>query len=264
VADFTKPQPRRCVFCGSEALTQEHVWPAWISNVLPAGLSYRISRTQTDPRTEETRQLGRDWSGDALDLKVKRVCGGCNSGWMSQLEEAAKPLLTPLILGEPVTTTADERRLLATWALLRVIMAEYTDPRQVAVPEAHRRWIFKERRPPRHGVYLWVAGYSGDDSAGLYRHAPIATHKDKWGRGFRPERVNAYGVTFGIYKVIFQVFGATTAPRGGGDLQQGGDLAASTSRIWPPTRGAAMLPVGKPLSPSQLDSFANVFARAVQ
>lgn len=257
-------QRRRCVFCGDPALTQEHVWPAWISGVLPDGLRYRVARTQTNPRTEETQRIGRDWSGEALDLKVKRVCGSCNSGWMSRLEDDAKPLLTPLILGEHAATTADERGVLATWALLRIIMAEYTDPRQIAVPEAHRRWIFKERKPPKHGVYVWVASYAGDDSAGFYRHAPIATHKDKWGRGFRPEHVNAYGVTFGIYKLVFQVFGATTAPRGGGDLQQGGDLAARTSRIWPATRGTAVLPVGEPLSSAQLDSFANVFSRAVR
>jgi hypothetical protein len=255
---------RRCVFCGSSPLTQEHVWPAWISGVLPPGLQFRVSRTETDPSTEEKRQIGRAWSTEALDLKVKRVCEDCNSGWMSRIEEATKPLLTPLILGESITASQDERKLLATWALLRVIMAEYTGPRQISVPDAHRRWIFKEKQPPRHGVYVWVAGYAGDDSAGFYSHAPIATHKDKWGRGFKPERINAYGVTFGIYKVIFQVFGATTSPRGGGDLKQGGDLAASTVRIWPPTRGEAVLPNGEPLSAVQLDYFSNVFARGAR
>lgn len=120
----------------------------------------------------------------------------------------------------------------------------------------------RKEHPPRHGVFIWLAGYAGADSAGFYRRAPLATHKDKDGRGFRPERINAYGVTFGIYKLIFQVFGATTAPRGS-NLQQGGDLGRRTARIWPACKGEMELPAGAPLTPGQLDFFANVFARAV-
>jgi hypothetical protein len=249
---------RRCVFCGGEGLTREHVWPNWISGVLPKGIELEVSKTQTDPKTELTKPLGSPWRSVRFDLTVRRVCGACNGGWMSRLEEAAKPLLVPLILGESALLDAEERRVIAAWALLRVVMAEYIDPTQIAVPAAHRRWLFKEKKPPRHGVYIWMAGYEGEDSAGFYRHVPLASHLDS---SYRSEQVNSYGVTFGIYKLVFQVFGATTAPRAGGDLRQGGDLAERTVRLWPETRDVVYLPPERRLSKADLDYFANVFVR---
>jgi hypothetical protein len=249
---------RRCVFCGREGLTREHVWPNWINTILPEGVELEVSKTQTDPKSEVTKPLGSSWRSVSFDLTVRRVCRDCNGGWMSRLEEAAKPLLVPLILGGSALLGAEDRQLLATWALLRVIMAEYIDPTQISAPEAHRRWVFKERKPPRHGVYIWMAGYEGEDSAGFYRHVPLASHLAS---NYRPEQVNSYGVTFGIYKLVFQVFGATTAPRTGGDLRQGGDLAEKTVRLWPPVRGVFQVPPERRLSKVDLDYFANVFVR---
>jgi len=103
-----------------------------------------------------------------------------------------------------------------------------------------------------------MAGYEGEDSAGFYRHVPLASHL---AATYRSERVNSYGVTFGIYKLVFQVFGATTAPRAGGDLRQGGDLAERTVRLWPGNREAAYMPPQRRLSEADLDYFANVFVR---
>jgi hypothetical protein len=36
---------------------------------------------------------------DPLSSQVRVVCGPCNSGWMSQLQNQAKPFLTPLFEG---------------------------------------------------------------------------------------------------------------------------------------------------------------------
>jgi hypothetical protein len=38
---------------------------------------------------------------DEIDWKARVVCGDCNNGWMSDLEnDHAKPVLTPLITGD--------------------------------------------------------------------------------------------------------------------------------------------------------------------
>ena len=39
----------------------------------------------------------RNTPGNAWTKKIRVVCGTCNNGWMSRLETAAAPLLTPLI-----------------------------------------------------------------------------------------------------------------------------------------------------------------------
>jgi len=254
----------RCVFCGAKEVTDEHVWPDWVSRflneeVLPDA-ELGKQRFETDPATMQQRPVGRKWGGPALDMKVKRVCGPCNRGWMGDVEQAAIPHLKPMIRGERVPVDRDARDALATWAFLRVLMAEYTHPKQVAVPESHRRWLHRERRPPRQGVYIWLASYVGERWAGYYQHVPLATHKRPIGAGYRPGKMNAYGVTFGVYKLVFQVFGATTAPRGGGDLRHAGPLGDATFRIWP-NRGGETIALPRPVGfdDAGLRDFANIF-----
>lgn len=252
-----------CVFCGAGEVTDEHVWPDWVGRylneeVLP-GFEFGKSRSETDPKTMERRQVGRKWGGPQLDIKVKRVCQPCNSQWMSEVEKAAIPYLKPMIRGEQVPLDKAAREIVATWAFLRVVMAEYTHPAQIAVPESHRRWIYKERKPPRQGVYVWLAGYVGEQWAGFYQQVPLATHKRPIGTGYRPGHMNAYGVTFSIYKLVFQVFGATTSPKGG-DLRHAGPLGEVSCRIWPNRSDeTVLLPKLIRFDDDGLRSFANIF-----
>jgi hypothetical protein len=44
--------------------------------------------------------------GDIHDWKVKCVCEPCNNGWMRELEEKVRPLITPLIQGKEHTLGA--------------------------------------------------------------------------------------------------------------------------------------------------------------
>lgn len=50
-------------------------------------------------------------------MKEGRVCDKCNSGWMSRLEQAVRPILIPLIEGQRsvLALSASERLLLARW-----------------------------------------------------------------------------------------------------------------------------------------------------
>jgi hypothetical protein len=44
-------------------------------------------------------------------VQVKVVCDDCNNRWMSQIETAVEPHLTPLILSEAITITPKVRRI---------------------------------------------------------------------------------------------------------------------------------------------------------
>lgn len=227
---------RRCVFCGTGEVTDEHVWPGWINRflneeVLP-GAEFGKAIFNTDPSTMQRRPGGRKWGGPQLDIKVKRVCEQCNSQWMSDVEKAAIPYLKPMIRGEQVPMGRRAREALSTWAFLRAAMAGYTHPKQMAMPESHRRWLYKERRPPPKGVYVWLAGYLGEQWGCYYQHVPLSTHRRPFRTRYRSDRVNAYGVTFSVYKVVFQVFGSTTAPKDG-DLRHTGPLAESPAASGP-------------------------------
>lgn len=51
-------------------------------------------------------------------FKLKKICECCNNGWMSKLEESAKPLVLAVIRGvrELGSLSEEERRNLARWA----------------------------------------------------------------------------------------------------------------------------------------------------
>lgn len=51
------------------------------------------------------------------DAVLRRVCADCNSGWMSNLEDEVRPLLSPLIAGETIVVSGGDRELLLRWAL---------------------------------------------------------------------------------------------------------------------------------------------------
>jgi hypothetical protein len=250
------------VFCGENEVTDEHVWPEWVGRFLRELMpdaDFGKSRFEVNPETLEHQPVGRKWGGPQLDIKVKRVCEPCNTGWMSDLENAAIPYLKPMIRGEQVALDRQAREAVATWAFLRAVMAEYTHPKQVAVPESHRRWLYKEQRPPRKGVYIWLAGYLGEQWGGFYQHVPLATHKGSIGSGYRPGHMNAYGVTFTVYKLVLQVFGATTSPKGG-DMRHAGALGEATARIWPSAPGESIaLPKLARFDDAGLPNFASIF-----
>ncbi len=100
---------RACVFCGSTDLSGEHVMPKWLSTI---GFDLR-------PRLYEVGPLNRipkRWTSTPFTMTVKVVCKACNSGWMAQLEEMAKDVLTPLVVGAPMRLDADHQTVIASWS----------------------------------------------------------------------------------------------------------------------------------------------------
>lgn len=116
----------------------------------PTGARHRLTSEVT----------GRDISFGSPELshKVKAPCETCNNGWMSQLEFAVGPILTPMIRsGFPVNLTADAQSLIAAWATKTAMMCEYLGspehPRYFTADE--RRWLMEKHRPP-DDVYVWI------------------------------------------------------------------------------------------------------------
>jgi hypothetical protein len=75
-------------------------------------------------------------------MVLGRVCRGCNNGWMSQLEAAAKPTLLELAAGRvSVSELSPGRRTFARWALKTAAALN------VSTVVSHRRGPL--RRPSR-------------------------------------------------------------------------------------------------------------------
>ena len=150
-----------CVFCGRSPLTNEHVFPRWLNRYLPQDRRQQIEISRYG-------QNGYDivHPSIGIDIRVRKVCAECNSGWMSKLEADSIPVLEPL-----VSTTAlqlvsvREQRQIALWATKTAMMADLTQAEPLILANARRRLRTHHAIPG--GTRIWL-GACGE----LY---PIAT-----------------------------------------------------------------------------------------
>ena len=112
----TRPMPDGCIFCGSTPLTKEHLWPDWLRRKVELGQPFE-HRIEDEIDGVEARDV--TFMTPPFKQVVKAVCGGCNGGWMSAIEAAAKPILLDLIYARGRMLDPDDQRRLATWAFLK-------------------------------------------------------------------------------------------------------------------------------------------------
>ena len=129
----------QCIFCGQPwgevNKSNEHVLghlrrrPGKLRNERTsqsAGLTFDVESQQFvwHPMITQTRD------SSLLNLRTREVCESCNTGWMSRLEQQAKPLLMDLEEaakgGEPLDFARSEALTLARWALKTAITHELT------------------------------------------------------------------------------------------------------------------------------------------
>src|SRR4051794_25997753 len=92
-----------CLWCGArEDLSNEHVIPQWMSMAfadrfwaVSPNLAIKGAHRWQDGDDSRRSPMKR------IDILVP-TCRACNNGWMSVLEERARPILTSLVFGESV------------------------------------------------------------------------------------------------------------------------------------------------------------------
>jgi hypothetical protein len=152
---------RRCVFCGGPANSREHAFPEWVISLFRnQGAATIIAERDGDGP--------REWHGINASIKVKRFCHGCNTGWMSDLENEARPLLFPLIRGERTTLDGAQRIVVATWCLKTAMVFDLTrTDNRIAFLPSERAYLYAARGErslgspfPPH-TFIWIASYQG-------------------------------------------------------------------------------------------------------
>ncbi len=200
-----------CIFCGddSRSLTDEHVFATWISDLFsshPTGVAQLID---AEGRIQQ-------WAQVPFQQKVKVVCSSCNNGWMADLEQKAKPILTPMLRGHRCEVRPRTQKLLAFWAVKTVLIIDHLQPKARVVPEKEYGAVYRARSPlPTHLVWFGhrtVPREQTGDLLGATIKQPI-THLDvepglekrilQWASAGR----RMYRITFGIGNLVVQVFG---------------------------------------------------------
>jgi hypothetical protein len=176
----------------------------------------------------------------------RRICRECNSGFLSQLEMAARPLLIPMMLArEPVTPDAQAQKVIATWAVKTALLLElawrqhYPGSRPVEGYEASGQefaWLWRHHCPPP-GALVWIGCWDCQKTTPLMYEPSTAGLP-----GVGGEIVNGSLTTFALGFVAFQVFSVDFLAV---EQQQAGlwntrvppSLDEALLRIWPPPIG---------------------------
>jgi len=216
-----------CIFCGGTPLSREHLWPDWLRReaALKESFDYRLEQ---EVDGVETRDL--NFSSPPFNQVVRAVCASCNGGWMSPIEQGAKPILQDLIYGHSRTLDKCDKRTLATWAFLKACVFDELHPQERVVPAEHRARLFTYKRPPATGVAIWLGTYEAQE-VGHYAYQGLLVGRTG---SPGPDEPTIYIVTITVGTLIIQVAGSVVEGLGFDDLDL--DTLAPelhVAKIWP-------------------------------
>jgi hypothetical protein len=147
-----------CIFCGRTPVTKEHLWPEWVHPLLPPNKTH-FRKLWDVNKNSGSAVLARDYDrqGSPATIRIERVCGTCNSGWMGDYEEAVRPLLEPMVGGESVILDEQQQRLLAEYFTYKMLVADWeANP---IVNDSARRSFYENRViPPHTQIYFFKCG----------------------------------------------------------------------------------------------------------
>jgi hypothetical protein len=191
-----------CIFCGHLSVSNGHVLPDFLKQI------------EVEPKPSLTRRgkVHATQRNPALySEKARVVCQQrCNGGWMSQIEEAAKPVLLDLITGQPGQLNPQGQAVLARWAALAALMACYLQPK-IEVPRDYPATFYGLKEPPAITI-VWIATYDlAGGYAESYKRGPLP---NGWQTQaplvlptgtVQPTSFNGYRVTINVWHLAFKV-----------------------------------------------------------
>jgi hypothetical protein len=230
-------------------ITREHTFPNWINDVLPRAvvgpdITYERS-IQHGPQAGTVRT----WpAAQVAGHTLRAVCQNCNSGWMAQLEGAARPVITPMIKGETSALTTEQQITVATWAAMKAAVFEYVWTGDPILTAADREVIMTQNRPPAR-VQVRLAAVESDGYPLQVRGLGYET---------RGTSDTALCLTLAVGCLVAQVFAEPGAATQG--LRFSGTPGADFIRIYPPDMQAVRWPPPQALDDQTLVAFADPLA----
>jgi hypothetical protein len=243
-----------CLFCPTEKLTNEHIWPDW----LVKEFSKRLPKQKglyTSTVTHHGKFI-RSYPANDITEKRKLVCEPCNSIWMSQLENETKQILLPLILhaDTPKYFSVLDQCTIAAWMTLRSMVFDGINP---SCRDGHYYYSLSERTAfalsdylaPPPNTTIWLAPYIGKRwSVHLDGLSYVNTTDDRF-----------YIVSCLMNEIAIQLVTWRGRHRlHSGKLNQDGWNTA-TLRLWPPRKRPLPWPTPRHLNGAGLQSFYDRF-----
>src|SRR5258708_793109 len=196
--------------------------------------------------------------GAAITKKLRVVCRDCNHGWMKAMEETVRPILTPLIKGEPIVLNKDQQRTLAEWIVMKMMVAEHNVPSEAVVPQADRDRFFADRTIPSYFL-IWVISSNSEKWRSRY-----IRHNATFGLPGRPAptvRRNTQTIAWGVGR-LFIFVAMTTAE--GLDLADFFGVHPVVLKLFPYVGEVLPLPFLKSIDDASGDRLARTLEELIQ
>jgi len=166
-------------------------------------------------------------------FKPRVVCRPCNNDWMNGLEAATKPILRPLMLGKAAHLDRGSQTILATWACMKNMVAEFSSPETRATDAADLYRMRRKQLPPTR-AFVWIGRHEGTLWTTRYIHrgmrisyGPVQPTDDP--------PLNGQATTLAMGPVIFHLLALPDGFPYGGTPIPNGRIATRIRQIYPST-----------------------------
>jgi hypothetical protein len=164
-----------CIFCGARVDSVEDVWPKWLlelSKKWPGQWTMAVKRLNKEGTIDS-------WKQPLPEIRVYAVCqNNCNGGWMSRLENLAKPILIPMIEGQHVTLDTEQQFAIARWTV-KCQMVFDVSAGTTEFYTATERHQFMMDQTPLDWTTIWLGHYDGPNIRLFSRHIGFDGKKEK-------------------------------------------------------------------------------------
>ena len=181
-----------CGFCPQIAnITGEHLWADWFGREL--GIKdFMISRREPDGGSKY-------WRKKELNEKTNVVCKTCNNGWMSDLENAAKAVISDMVFRcSPTVLQPRDLEVIAAHTLKSAIVADLTHDNRPPYFSLFERRRFAQGLTIPEGVQMWFGSLA--KPRGLFKGYYFRTKPGVSG-GFELN-VFTYGLGYLVVQVV--------------------------------------------------------------
>lgn len=227
---------RSCLFCDQSVSSKEHAWPLWLLRALrPFG------KARATIHAERRGQNPTSWQVVDDGITVRFVCGTCNNGWMSETENAAKPIIERLLKDGTETIDRVQQEQLAVWAIKSAMVFEALRSEKPMFYLSSERHTLRESRLLPRRTTIWIAKCVNQPNAYSSALDLSGTVEET------AQRVEAYVTTMAFGSLAIQVLsgrmpdGVPTTATITAELRPGpwDDVVL---RIWPIAAGAIEWP----------------------
>jgi hypothetical protein len=178
---------RACIFCSERASSAEDAWPLWLVRRFPSKRGVRVDAQRDGSKL-------RSWNAPRHGIRIRHICRRCNNGWMSQLENRAKPVVERLLDMPRYVLSSEDRTTLAAWMVKNSMVLEGLRDTSDSFYTDDERREFCTRLTMPQPTTVWIARCTGmssiwsaaSDHSETAQSAPGESHLFVTTMGFGP------------------------------------------------------------------------------